>query len=153
MVFERFSPPPKLGGVQNFFQNKLSNQFQNIFKKNHLKFYSKKLKIFTKIGGRTTFCVKNKKNQSCSVSAWNGEKMCRKWFLDFLAPPKLGGVQIFLSKMKKFKVAQNCLKWRENWSKKYFWTFQQMFTDVYKFASKCAQICACFYNCQVLKSE
>ena len=69
--------------------------------------------------------------------------MCRKWFWDFLAPPKLGGVQKNLSKMKKFKVAQNCLKWRENWSKKYFWTFQQMFTDVYKFASKCAQICAC----------
>ena len=54
-----------------FFKIKLSNQFQNIFNKNHLKFYSKKLKIFTKIGGRTNF----------------------------------------LSKMKKIKVALNCLKW------------------------------------------
>ena len=38
--------------------------------------------------------------------------------LDFLAPhppKKLGGVQNFLLKMKKIKVVQNCLQWRENW--------------------------------------
>ena len=28
-----------------------------------------------------------------------------------------GGTKKFLSKMKKNKVFQNCLKWRENWSK------------------------------------
>ena len=35
-------------------------------------------------------------------------------------------------KMKKIKVAQNCLKWRENWSKMIFGLFSkcvQMFTN------------------------
>ena len=52
-------------------------------------------------------------------------KLVKKDF-DVLAPPPkkyLGGVQNFLSKMKKNKVVQNCLKWRENWSKRIYGPF------------------------------
>ena len=35
-----------------------------------------------------------------------------------------GAYNIFLSKTKKIKVVQNCLKWRENWSKTSFGLFK-----------------------------
>ena len=48
--------------------------------------------------------------------------------LDFLVPPekkiKIGSrTKTFLSKMKKIKVVQNCLKCRENWLKTSFGLF------------------------------
>ena len=77
----------------------------------------KKKKI--KIGGRTKICCQKWKKS---------KKIGRKWVLDFLAPPSpqknnLGGVQIFFVKMKKIKVVQNCLLWRENWPKTGFGLF------------------------------
>ena len=35
-------------------------------------------------------------------------------------PPKKRYIQHFLSKLKKIKVVQNCVKWQENWSKIFF---------------------------------
>jgi len=58
--------------------------------------------------------------------AWTGENIGRKRFLDFLAPPppkKLEGVQKKFVENEKIKVVQNCLKWRENWSKTSFGLF------------------------------
>ena len=84
------------------------------------------------------FCFSNKTNPVCFLGICFNNKaslgllctICRLWapppcweqFLDFLAPPhkKIGYLNTFLSKMKKKKVVENCLKWRENWSKMIF---------------------------------
>ena len=102
-----------------FFKIKLSNQFQNIFKKNHLKFYSKKLKIFTKIGGRTNFLSKMKKIKV----ALN----CLKWrerFFDFLAPPKklFGGHTKFFVKNEKKQSCSKLPKMARKLVEKDLWT-------------------------------
>ena len=72
--------------------------------------------------------------------------MCRKWFLDFLGPPQIGGRAQNFVKNEKNQSCSKLPKMARKLVKNDFWTFQQMFTDVYKFASKCAQICACFFS-------
>ena len=76
-------------------------------------------------GGRTKTFVKNEKNQSCSKLPEMARKLVNNYFFYFLAPPprNLGGVQKNVLKNEKIKVVQNCLKWRENWSKMIFWIF------------------------------
>ena len=108
-----------LSFLKFFFKIKLSNQFQNIFKKNHLKFYSKKLKIFTKIGGRTNFLSKMKKIKV----ALN----CLKWrepFFDFLAPPKklFGGHTKFFVKNEKKQSCSKLPKMARKLVEKDLWT-------------------------------
>ena len=56
--------------------------------------------MLSKIGGVHNFVVENEKNQSC----WKLPEMAKK-----LVKNKKN-----LSKMKKNKVVENCLKWREN---------------------------------------
>ena len=72
-------------------------------------------------GGRTKICCQKRKKSKLFKITWNGEKIDRKWFLDLLPPPQKKifwrPYKIFFSKMKKIKVVQNCLKWRENWPK------------------------------------
>ena len=97
----------------------------------------------------TNFCQKLKKSKLFKI-AWNGEKTSQKWFLDFLAPPKkkLGGVQHLMSEMKKIKVVQNCLKWRENVLKMVFvlfsppsnWGAYKIFCQKWKNQS-CCKLC------------
>ena len=70
------------------------------------------------IGGRAKNFVKNEKIQSCSKLPKMARKLVKNYFWTFQpSPKKFGGVQNFLLKIKKIKVVQNCLKWRENWSK------------------------------------
>ena len=60
-------------------------------------------------------CQKWKKSKLFKI-AWNGEKFGQKMIFGLFGPPppkNLVGVQKKLSKMKKIKVVQNCLKWRE----------------------------------------
>ena len=71
--------------------------------------------------GEQIFDHKFFKKSNLFKIAWNGKKIGRKWFLDFLAPPQknLVGVQIiFLQKWKKsklFKIAWNGEKIGRKW--------------------------------------
>ena len=72
--------------------------------------------------------VKNEKKSKLFKIAWNGEKIGRKWVLDFLAPPpqkkkNWGGVQHFFVENEK---NQSCSKLPEMARKlveNKFWTF------------------------------
>ena len=52
-------------------------------------------------------------------------KLVENDFWAFQAPPPnfLGGCTIFFFENEKIKCVQNCLKWRENWSKIFFGLF------------------------------
>ena len=78
-----------------------------------------------KLAGVQNFVVKNEKNQICSKLPEMAKKLVKTIFVLFSQPPKknVGGVQKKLSIMKKIKVVQNCLKWREHWSKTIFVLF------------------------------
>ena len=54
--------------------------------------------------------------------AWNGEKIGRKQILKFFGTPTLKKITTlnFCGSHEKIKVDQNCMKWRENWSKFFF---------------------------------
>ena len=74
-----------------------------------------------KLGGRTHFfCQKWKKSKLLKIT-WNGKKIVRKWFLEFLAPhPKInwGAYKNFCQKWKKskfFKIAWNGEKIGRKW--------------------------------------
>ena len=73
-------------------------------------------------GGRTNFFLQKWKKSKLFKITWNGEKISQKRVLDFLAPPQKNwrAYKKNLLKMKKIKVVQNCLKWRENKSKTSF---------------------------------
>ena len=77
---------------------------------------------FVKNEERKNFFENEKKIKLFKI-AWNGEKIGRKWFFDFLGPPPekiCWPYKKYWSKMKKIKVVHNCLKWRENWRKTSF---------------------------------
>ena len=42
------------------------------------------------------------------------------WMFSPLPPKKIGYVKKKLPNMKKIKIVQNCMEWRENWSKTIF---------------------------------
>ena len=69
---------------------------------------------------------KSKKNQSCSKWHEMARKLVENNFLICSPTPqrkekKIGYVKHFLPNMKKIKVVQNCMEWRENWLKTIFW--------------------------------
>ena len=82
----------------------------------------------------------------CSLPFFSWNEHARRKGIKAKVARKIGwAAKIFWSKNYKNESCTKLPKMARNLVKNDFWTFQQMCTDVYKFASKCAQICACFY--------
>ena len=64
----------------------------------------------------------NEKKLKLFKIAWNGQKFGQFFVCDFLAhhPQEKGYLKICCQNEEKKEVVQNCLKWRENWSKLIF---------------------------------